>query len=259
MKISVVTSYYNRKNLFNETLKSIAKSKFKDFEVIAVDDCSLPEERIEDILPNFSFLKIIRLEPKDKWYINTCIPYNIGIHEAKGDIIVLQNAECLRVNDILSYVSTYSNDENYISFSAYSVDKPLLSKLVSLINTDDFIKEFKSLPQQSVTPTNGIGWYNHSIYRPRYYHFCSAITKNNMDKLGGFDERYANGIGYDDNELVERIKRMGLKMIIIDELSVMHQWHPSIWYSRSNSSELWKLNYSLYKDITLNEKNIKVN
>jgi hypothetical protein len=28
-------------------------------------------------------------------------------------------------------------------------------------------------------------WYNHPFYRPCYYHFISAITKKNMDLLGG--------------------------------------------------------------------------
>ncbi len=50
MKVSIVITYYNRKKQFYKTLNSIAKSEFKDFEVIAVDDGSLPEERIEDFL-----------------------------------------------------------------------------------------------------------------------------------------------------------------------------------------------------------------
>lgn len=55
MRISVVAAYVNRKNLFYQTLKSITKTKHDDFEVIAVDDGSSPEHRIEDLKLEFPF------------------------------------------------------------------------------------------------------------------------------------------------------------------------------------------------------------
>ena len=64
--ISIVTAYYNRKKLFYETLKSINRSAFKDIEIIAVDDASSPEERIEDLMDEFPYLKVYRLEKKHK-------------------------------------------------------------------------------------------------------------------------------------------------------------------------------------------------
>lgn len=48
-------------------------------------------------------------------------------------------------------------------------------------------------------------------------------------------------------------------MVYVDEVSVMHQWHSSVWYSKPNFSELWKTNLSLYNNITLNEVKIKAN
>ena len=82
--ISIITGYYNRKNLFYQTLKSLTKSKFKDFEVIAVDDASSPEHRIEDFIDEFSFLNVIRINENQKWYINPCVAFNIGLKEAQG-------------------------------------------------------------------------------------------------------------------------------------------------------------------------------
>ena len=101
--ISIVTAYYNRKSLFIRTLNSIAKTAYKDFELIAVDDASHEWERIEDQESEFPFLKVIRIEEQDKWYSNPSIPFNIGIAKAKGDIIILQNPECFHTQDILTY------------------------------------------------------------------------------------------------------------------------------------------------------------
>ena len=62
-KLSVVTAYYNRKELFIRTLKTINNSKYaKDIEVIVVDDGSREEERLEDLLGTFNFdFKVIKL------------------------------------------------------------------------------------------------------------------------------------------------------------------------------------------------------
>jgi len=103
-------AYYNRRKLLEETLKSIQRSKFKNYEIIVVDDAST--ERIDD-LP----VKVIRLEQKDKWYHNSCVPYNIGFSQCSGDLIIIQNAECLHYSNIINYVKNNLNETNYLSFS----------------------------------------------------------------------------------------------------------------------------------------------
>jgi glycosyltransferase involved in cell wall biosynthesis len=259
IKISIVTAYYNRKKQFYQTLKSIAKSKFTEFELIVVDDCSLPEHRLEEYLNEFSFLNIIRLEKENRWYINPCVPFNIGIREAIGDIIILQNPECLHVHDILTYVNENINDSNYITISAYSVDENITNTLPKYCDNNTLIDFFKTLPQQSASTGSLNAWYNHSKYRPVYYHFCSAITKINMKKLNGFDERYAYGVAYDDDEFIKRIERLGLIRIINDDISVIHQYHPPFLYNIPNNGQIHEKNKRLFYSTTMLETKIKAN
>ena len=255
MKISVVTGYYNRKRLFLETLRSIAKSSYKDFEVIAVDDASNEEERLEDLQSEFPFLKVVRVEKKNKWYHNSCMPFNAGIAKASGDIIMLQNPECYHIHDILDYVANTVTDSNYVTMSAYAINE----KLGNVFLSEGIDKKvfFNALPQRCNANYNG--WYNHSVYNPTHYHFCAAITKGNMDKLGGFDERFADGIGFDDNEFLYRIDRLGLDKMIADKISVVHQWHPKV-FSLENPEHLplWKINEVLIEQIKT-ESIIKIN
>jgi len=266
IRISIVTAYYNRKKLFYETLKSIAKSKIKDFELIVVDDGSSSEQRLEEYINEFSFLKIIRLEPENKWYTNPCIPFNIGIRAAIGDIIILQNPESLHVHDILSYVNENIDDTKYITMSAYALDETLTQTLIEH-NKNNTVNDFmKSLINNKYThktfglsDVGNIGWYNHSIYLPSYFHFCSAITKKNMDLLGGFDERYANGISYDDNDFVERVNRLGLNKIINDDISVFHQYHEAVYYKLPNFRELHERNKLLFENVTKKETKYNAN
>ena len=90
--ISIVTTYFNRRSQFINTLKSLEISKVKDFEVIAVDDCSDEDQRIDDLANRFSFLKTHRIQKENKWYNNPCIPFNIGFSLSSGDQIIIQNA-----------------------------------------------------------------------------------------------------------------------------------------------------------------------
>jgi glycosyltransferase involved in cell wall biosynthesis len=258
--ISIVTSYYNRKQLFYETLKSITKSKVKDIELIVVDDGSSPEHRIEDFLTEFPFIKIVRLEKENKWYSNPCVAFNIGIRKAKGDIIVLQNPECLHVHDVLTYITENLNDSNYLTISAYGVNNEINKLIPTHLENNTLIDFFKTLPQQPYVGYESIGWYNHSIYRPVGYHFCSAITRTNMEKLNGFDERYATGIGYDDDELLIRIMyKMGLRRIIEDKISVIHQYHDTVSWNKPNADSLTEKNRSLLHNVTMKEPKYNVN
>jgi len=213
--ISIVMAYYNRRAQLINTLNSIERSIERDIEVILVDDCSSDSERVEDLADTFTFLRIIRLETEGKWYVNPCIPFNIGIKEAKGDIIVLQNPECYHVNDVLHYIKYHINVDNYLSISCYALNE----------KESKYFITSKMIPYPDRPLTNGTGWYNHSVYRPVGYHFCSAITKANMDKLGGFDERFGPGYAYDDDQFWFSVGKLGLDRIIVDEVSIIHQWH----------------------------------
>jgi GT2 family glycosyltransferase len=219
-------SYYNRKVQFLRTLSTIRLSQHKDVEIIVVDDGSEESQRLEDV----DGIKLIRVEPKDKWYINPCIPFNMGIKEATGDIIMLMNPECLHVDDVISHAVKNVSEDNYISYACYSLDKHMTSRLkprFTMKDLDGMAKLVTQLYQKRTNHIGGFGWYNHSKIAPMGYHFTSAITKSNMDKLGGFDEQYFDGVGFDDDELLFRIKSMGLKVEIPTEELVIHQWHYS--------------------------------
>ncbi len=230
MKISVVTAYYNRKKLFETTLISISRqiiSHNLDVEVIAVDDGSDEDERLEDLTGKYPFLEIIRLEKKNKWYFNSCIPFNIGFKKAKGDIIILQNPECTHYGDVLKFTQENINSKNYISFACFSLGIESTNNITEFLNNSEKLKQ---LIENNSVGYIGDGldcWYNHPVINPKGYHFCAAVTKENLEDLGGFDERFARGIAFDDNEFLYRVGLKGLNIQIIEKPIVLHQNHYS--------------------------------
>lgn len=259
MKVSIVTSYYNRRNLFIKTLESISRqvnSMDLSLEVIAVDDGSDANERLEDLTSVFPFLKIIRIEKKDKWYTNSCIPFNIGFTHAKGEIIILQNPECLHYGNIIDYAVTNIDNNIYLSFGCYSLDEEPTDNIDHYLNHPEKLERLISENNVENTRDGSNSWYNHSVIRPCAYHFCCAILKDDLLDLGGFDPMYANGVAYDDNELLHRIKLKKMKIEIIDNEIVLHQNH----YKRKSSynNPVILNTKELDKRQTLIEKNQKL-
>lgn len=223
--ISIVTAYYNRKELFIRTLKSLSSNYGKiDFEIVVVDDGSDEHERLEDLQNDFPFLRVIRLENQNKWYSNPCIPFNIGFEAVKGDKIIIQNPECYHFDNVLQYVNDNLKEKTYLSFGCFSLDKENTDNedlLFDRVNINSIIKNNSYV----VKTDGGLGWYNHSKYRPASYHFCTALMTKDLVDFGGFDPRYATGHGYDDDDLIFRIRQKKMNIKFVDNVKVLHQNH----------------------------------
>ena len=256
--ISIVTTYFNRRSQFINTLKSLEISKVKDFEVIAVDDCSDEDQRIDDLENRFSFLKTHRIQKENKWYNNPCIPFNIGFSLSSGDQIIIQNAECLHYSDILARTRENLDSNKYLSFATFSIDKSETQKINKYPKIQDFIASFR-FNNIKITADGVNAWYNHGVHRPCAYHFCSAITRQNLIQLNGFDELYAAGIAYDDDEFLHRIKLKNLKIIFENENLAVHQHHPSFYYNKDGGASMIEKNKNLYKNLTQRCLSYRVN
>jgi glycosyltransferase involved in cell wall biosynthesis len=221
MKVSIVTAYHNRKQQFLKTLQTISNSSIKDLEVVVVDDASDDEHRLEDVVNSFPFkIKLIRKEKSDRWYKNPCIPFNEAIKESSGEIIILQNPECAHVGDVVESVSRLVSDGYYLVFNCYSIPKAITDEFIATGNINS------QLPNKPMSDEGDIGWYHHPNIRPTYYHFCSAITRKDLINIGCFDELFAHGLGYDDDDLVRRIESNKLKILSISNgPMVIHQYH----------------------------------
>jgi glycosyltransferase involved in cell wall biosynthesis len=227
MKLSLVIPYYNRKELLQNVLKSINMTG--DIEIIIVDDGSNKENKVD-----FDFIeyKVIRLEKPSTWR-GPCIAYNAGFKAATGDVIMLNGSECIHAGDITGYVFKNMKEKTYLAFSTYMAkEKDSFKDIDWNNNTEQQIRE-RIKPQSSF-------WGVHSSIG-NSIPYCGVINREDLDILGGYDERFAGGIGYDDYDFTERIYNLGLKMPIIDEPFVIHQWHKPVEYSNDINIDL--LNY----------------
>jgi len=228
-------SYFNNRkeqtintlNSFKELYHPLEKPYYI-FEVIIVDDNSDPEFKLYDILDNYPFIiKYIEISKEEKGNrINPCLAYNKGFENADGDIIIIQNPECMHVGDIILFLVNNIKENDYYSFSCFSTNS--ISSNKKLIESNNKFEKINDNNFLDRNIMNHYNWYNHPIYRPVSYHFCSAIYKEKLKLLGGFDPSYSEGYCYDDDEFLFRIK-YDLKLNVInippDNVFVIHQYH----------------------------------
>lgn len=242
-RVTIVISYFNRQDQLISTLLSIKGCP----DIVIVDDGSSNDIVLPDTSLNIHVLKISHSE---KTWTNPEPAYNKGILYAlesfNPDIIILQNPECLHVGNIVDYAREKIREDNYISFSCFSMGKDV--SVQQLI--DNGVKDI----HRAATYDGDNAWYNHPDYRPVAFDFCSAISVNNMIKLNGYDERFSNGYAFGDNYLIHRIKMMGLKVEIPVEPFVIHQWHERVLYK--DKGILYKRNMDLYNSL-LQETNVR--
>lgn len=266
-KVSIVMTYFNRLEDLKVTLRTIAKTKHDNLEIIIVDDASNPSQRCEEVIGSHGLdIKVIRIDKAQKTWTNPCIPFNRGFQQATGDIVIIQNPECLHIRDVVSYAVANLTDRNYLSFSSYSINFAITENLHKIVDGPVYISEIEGLlarfMKKHKAVSGFVGWYNHPVHRPCAYHFCSAVTKKNLDELGGFDERYAAGFGFDDNEILARVRRKGLEVKIIPPESgvyAVHQFHAIIQESRTWKSAGIHRNSALFHGTTLKETGWKAN
>jgi len=235
-EISIVSAYYDRKDLLLHTLTSMAYSEFKDFEYVIVDDGSAENHRVEDLVGSYPFIRVIRIEPSQKWHCNPCIPFNIGLKAAVGNIIIIQNPECIHIGDVISRARRSAELNKYLVFSCYSLSRNNTSKLRE-INFSAPIENIKLqllntigpfLPRSCDTHDRYDSWFAHPIHRRCLFNFLTVIMREDLYDLGGFDEDFAKGFAYDDTNFASRIEKRKMVVDIIEEPFCLHQYHDAV-------------------------------
>jgi len=224
MKYNILMPYYNRADQLDRTLLSFEElySGRNDFEISIIEDYKgVTDEKkhleLVKILQKHSSLWIRLLEfPMEAR--NPAPLFNWGAGQSKGEYLVLTNPECRHKNDVLA-----GFDEELSKGDVYVV-----AACESLSKEGKFDR-----------------WYQHSKHRSVQYHFCSCISSDLYFRIGGFPGYFYDGIAYDDDAFLWRVKESDIPIVERDDLIVQHQWHPK----EKIDKELLLLNEMRYKSM----------
>lgn len=120
MPVSVIMPYYKKRDFIHESIESILKQTYKDFEIIIIYD----DENIHD----YSFVK--DFEKKDKRIkviknlknIGAGLSRNVGIDKSNNEFIAFLDCDDVWKQDKLEFQLNFMKEKNIdISFTAYDI------------------------------------------------------------------------------------------------------------------------------------------
>lgn len=235
-EVSICMTHFNRKKQLLNTLQSIQnQDDAKELtEIIIVDDVSDVSLQLDDFKDIDLDIKLIPIQTKYKWWVNPCVAFNTAFNFIHGKRVILQNAECMHVSNIIQYTIDNLQPSEYVAMSALSLTK----EATEAINLETRVVDIN---------TEGSKWYCHSKYRPKAFHFCAALNASDLHRVGGFDPKFSEGVWYEDKEFLRSLKKNNIKIRIENSQRVFHQWHESVWKKIDEDKNLRKKNKQLLR------------
>ena len=237
IKYSIVFPYIFRSGQLHNTLMSFIHHyrDRKDYEVIIVEDVKNKEDVSEHalllkVINSFKDKINIKLVESNFKGINPAPLFNLGVEHSQGKYVVITNPEGFHYENILKGLDIhFSKRDGYVVCSCLNITEyEMFSKNFA---------DFKFKPHS---------WYQHTQNRNALFHFCSSMSKENYLKIGGFDERFADGYCYDDDDFRETVKRNNIPFIVDDLLLTLHQAHETVGKDMKDLEKKLKRNKALY-------------
>jgi len=257
-RVSIILPYFERPDVLAVSLNSFqALYSESPVEVVIVDDGSRPE--FQPIFPVGFNLPTKLVTVTNKNGINPCTPINIGVSVASGELILLSSPEIVHTNSIFRAV-----DESDVGarecwfFNVFALTNHALNS--SLIASDshysfmEIYDTFKSeldknLGCDGYSWANSFGsWYSHPVYRRTDLNFLSLMRRESFSKIGGFNERYRKGSGFDDNEFRRWMISRGFQFKYKESSAAIHLIHEEV-STRSDIAIGINSNEKLYRSL----------
>lgn len=199
LKVSIVITTFNRASLLAKTLESFVAQRYPSLEVVVADDgfdTETPKLCKQEWPFDLRYFKVRR--PASKEYRNPGPVTNFAVKRATGDILIIQNAECVHVGNVIE-------------------------KLVAAVKPNN--AAFAHVEYLSQTGKNQGVLRSHDIEREgQGLFFCGAIYADWYHELQGMDEDFVLP-SCEDNDFSHRMKAAGLTFVYLKDAIVHHQWH----------------------------------
>lgn len=196
MKISLILPYWNRQSAANDALRLLERAYAgMDLEVVIVDDGN----PIPFAPPDTKLNIVVVTLPKKGEPKCPATAWNAGAKASTGEIIVLSCIEILHEKPVLQEMAEHLGrlgSRGYVLAAAWCPEHGSWH-CHSTVGVPDC--------------PSGVG-----------IAFCGAMYRDLFFEVGGFDEAYRDGAGYEDRDFVRKMVAAGAKFVVRDDLVVTH-------------------------------------
>lgn len=228
MKVSIITSCFNREKTIRDSIESVLAQDYPDIEYIVIDGAST--DRSVNIINEYKNRLALFISEPDKGMYEGI---NKGVERATGDIIgLLHSDDILYAPDTISHLVKRFEETNadLVYGNGLFVDYTQMNKV---------IRRWISGPYSP----NRVRWGWLPLH-PTVY-----IRRNSFKALGYYDESYQ--IAADSDFLVRYLYRSQLEVSYLNEYIVrMRMGGASTSFDKT--IQKWKEDFRMYKDNGIN-------
>lgn len=243
--ISVIISTYNRAGHLNKGLWSQVHQKTQPDEIVVVDDGSddHTKEVVRGYQKQYSYIRYIYNH--NPGYTNCCLAKNIGIKESRGDILIFTEPEILYIGDIVGQHKKWHKKENRIFISSGTVYCAMAGAVRRMTQFEfenpELLKKWKGIKEwaEGYQPQRE----DLVVQRGVSATYSASIKKEELEAVGGWDERFLPRWGWDDLDLQSRISMNKVQCISDSSMEVVHLAH-----GYTGCFEVWEYNKALHDD-----------
>jgi N-acetylglucosaminyl-diphospho-decaprenol L-rhamnosyltransferase len=212
-KLSVIIVNYQSEQYLQRCLSSLYDRSLEiDFEVVVVNNDE--KEKLEKIKEKFSSILLINNE-KNIGFGSAC---NLGVKYSRGDLLFFLNPDT-RIKDAFNPIC-----------SLWEKDPQIGAVGPRILKANGELQEWSTGTELSLMDLirNNLGFpRSKKIWeslKSRETSWISGaamfVPRKTFLEIGGFDEKFF--MYFEDNDLCQRIKRMGKKIIYFPEITVVH-------------------------------------
>jgi len=239
MKISVITTIYNRPEHLRVMLASLAAQSRVPDEIVVADDGSdeMTVSAINRLLPTCGMSSTVVRQEKDGYRLAAA--RNKAIRAATGDLLLFLDCDIALLPDAVALHEAESRSHRLLTGNRSILDEATTQALMAATPAPAAADwehawavadqlELQEATRRFSHQVSLRRWHLARPHKPKLLGCHFSLYREDVDRINGFDENFV-GWGYEDDDFVRRLYQVGVQpMSVIETARAMHLWHPSL-------------------------------
>lgn len=239
MKISVVTTIYNRPEHLRLLLAALAAQTRPPDELVVADDGSddATTAALARCLPACGIPAQVVRQEKDGYRLAAA--RNLAIRAVTGDYLLFLDCDVVPLPDAVAAHERNAARGRLLCGHRALLDEAATRALFAVLpapaeadwelawrSADD--RERQAAAKLFARHAALRRWHLARPHKPKLIGCHFSLFRGDVERVNGFDENFV-GWGYEDDDFARRLYRVGVEPhSVIEEARAMHLWHPSL-------------------------------
>lgn len=239
MKISVLTTVYNRPEHLRLLVAALAAQTRPPDEIVVADDGSdeASVAAMNRLLPAGEIPATLVRQEKDGYRLAAA--RNLSIRAATGDYLVFLDCDIAPLPEAVAVHERQAAPHRLLCGNRALLDEGATKALMAAVpapSAADWELAWATADADEVTDAARLfarqaalrRWHLARPHKPKLLGCHFSLFRDDVVRVNGFDENFV-GWGYEDDDFARRLYRVGVEpQSVIAEARALHLWHPSL-------------------------------